>query len=182
MANWWLISWTTYATWLPGDKRGYCTWRGKKYVAPPKRYAKPGDPTYRAPEHLAVNKLAKSISDPPVYFTRDQMRIAIDAIAQEIAEIPLVPAILSVGDWHVHWLCYFGPLKIRPIVSRVKAAATRELNASGFQAKRPWTKGCNIKSKSTRRACRNSYKYVRDHRDQGCLIYEWQIDPKYLMF
>jgi hypothetical protein len=82
----------------------------------------------------------------------------------------------------VHWLCYFGTLKIRPVVSRVKAAATRELNTRGFQRKKPWTKGCNMRSKSTRQECRNAYKYVRDHRDQGCLIYEWEIDPQYLVF
>ncbi len=127
-----LISWTTYATWLPGDKRGYCTWRGKQYVPPPKRYAKPGEAIYRASEHTHVRDLAKSICDDPVYLTNNEMKIALAAIVREIAEIPIVPAIMSLGEWHVHWLCYFGTLKIRPVVSRVKAAATRELNVCGF--------------------------------------------------
>ena len=47
MAKWWLVSWTTYGTWLPGDERGYCTWRKRTYVAPPKRFAKPGEPQHR---------------------------------------------------------------------------------------------------------------------------------------
>jgi hypothetical protein len=182
MAKWWLISWTTYATWLPGDERGYRTWQGKQYVAPPKRYAKPGEPTYRSGEHISVRELADSISDEPVYLTSTEMQIALDAMVEEIGKIPIVPAIMSIGDWHVHWLCYFGPLKIRPTVSRVKAAASRELNLQWFQGRKPWTKGCNERSKSTRRECRNAYKYVRDHRDKGCLIYEWKIDPQYLVF
>jgi hypothetical protein len=182
MAKWWLISWTTYATWLLGDKRGYCTWRGKQYVPPPRRYAKPGEAIYRASEHSHVHDLAQSTCDESVYLTRNQMEIALAAMISEIAEINIVPAIMSLGEWHVHWLCHFGKLKIRPTVSRVKAAATRELNAVGFQGKKPWTKGCNMKSKSTQRACRNAYKYVRDHRNQGCLIYEWPIVPQYLKF
>src|SRR6476620_4628784 len=169
MAKWWLISWTTYGTWLPGDKRGYCTKRGKVYVPPPKRYAKPGEATYKASEHKIVRTLAKSASDDPVYLDAEQMQIAIDAIVAEIAEIPVVPAILSLGEWHVHWLCYFGPLAIDPVVERIKAAATRELNSHGFAGKRPWTRGLNMRSKSTRQACRNAYRYAKRHLEQGCL-------------
>ncbi len=182
MANWWLVSWTTYATWLPGDERGYCTWRGRQYIPPPKRYAKPGEPTYQASDHVVLHELAQEISEEPVYFSPEQMEAALAVIVAEIAQIPIVPAIISLGRWHVHWLCHFGTLRIRPTVGRLKAAATRELNAGGFQGKRPWTKGCNMRSKPTRRACRNAYRYVRDHKDQGCLVYEWPIDPKYLVF
>ena len=182
MAKWWLVSWTTYATWLPGDERGYCTWRGKKYIPPPKRYAKPGELIYKASEHTAIHELAQAISDEAVYFSPEEMQIALRAIVSEIAEIDVVPAIISLGRWHVHWLCRFETLKIRTVVGRVKAAATRELNVRGFQGKRPWTKGCNMKSKATRLECRNAYRYVRNHSQQGCLVYEWKIDPKYLSF
>jgi hypothetical protein len=180
VAKWWLITWTTYGTWLPGDERGYRTWRGRSYVAPPKRYAQPGESTYEAPDHTALLQTAKAISGEPVYLSRQQIEIALAAMISEIDEIPIVPAILSIGDSHVHWLCYFGPLKIRSLVERVKAAASRELNFRGFQGKRPWTKGCNMRSKSTRHECRNAYKYIRKHVNQGGLIYEWKIDPKYL--
>jgi len=182
MAAWWLVSWTTYATWLPGDKRGFCTWRKRVYIPPPKRYAKPDEPIYKSTDHKVLHALAEEISDEAVYFTPQEMKTALDAIIAEIAQISVVPAIISLGKWHVHWLCHFGTLKIRPTVGRVKAAATRELNTLGFQGKRPWTKGCNMRSKRTRRECRNAYKYVRDHREQDCLIYEWPIDPKYLNF
>lgn len=126
--------------------------------------------------------MAQSVCDEAVYLTGEQKEIALAAMVTEVAQIRVVPAIMSVGEWHVHWFCYFGTLEIRPVASRVKAAATRGLNARGFQGKKPWTKGCNMRSKSTRRECRNAYKYVRDHRDQGCLIYEWKIDPQYLEF
>jgi hypothetical protein len=182
MANWWLVSWTTYATWLPGDKRGYCTWRGREYIPRPKRYAKRGEATYKASEHTQVHELAELVSEEPVYLSRTEMEIALAAMVDEVSQLAVVPAIMSVGEWHVHWLCHFGKLTIRPTVGRVKAAATRELNACGFQGKKPWTKGCNMRSKTTRRACRSAYKYIRDHCEQRCLIHEWPIDPKYLVF
>jgi hypothetical protein len=182
MANWWLVSWTTYGTWLPGDPRGYCTWRKKKYIPPPKRYAKPGEPTYHAREYSAVHEIAKATTDQAVYFSRREMKIALAALVAEICDIPIVPAIVSLGPWHVHWLCHFGTLKIRTVTGRVKAAATRELNLSGFQGKRPWAKGCNMRSKRTRLECRNAYRYILNHREQGCLIYDWKIDPSYLEF
>jgi len=182
MAKWWLVSWTTYGTWLPGDKRGYCTHRSKVYVPPPIRYAKPGEPTYQPTEHNLVLKLAQSVTDDPVYLTAEQMKVAFDSIVTEIAEIPVVPAILSLGEWHIHWLCYFGPLTIKPIVERVKAAATRELNSRGFSGRRPWTRGCNTRSKATRKECRSAYRYVKRHLEQSCLIHEWPIDPKFLVF
>lgn len=180
MSKWWLVSWTTYATWLPGDLRGYCTWRGEQYVPPPKRYAKPGEPIYNPAVHTRLRELAEEISGDAVYFTLDEMETALGAIVSEIAELPIIPAIISLGRWHVHWLCYFDELQIRPTVGRIKAAATRDLNQCGFQGKRPWAKGCNMRSKSTRRQCRNAYKYVRDHRNQGCLVYEWKVDPAYI--
>lgn len=182
MAKWWLVSWTTYGTWLPGDKRGYCTRRGKIYVPPPKRYAKPGEAAYNAAEHESIREFAESISDDAVYFSPAEKEIAFDALIEEIDEIANIPAINCVGRWHVHWLCYFGTLKIKPTVARIKAAATRELNQNGFQGKHPWTKGCNIKSKATRRECRAAYKYIADHEQQGCLIHEWKIDPQCLRF
>jgi len=130
MAKWWLISWTTYGTWLPGDKRGYCTRRGEVYVPPPRRYAKPGEATYKASEHTAVRELAELLSDAAVYFSDAQKGSASRALIEEIDRIPIVPAIISVGRWHVHWLCYFGTLKIRPIVARMKATAVPSAGGS----------------------------------------------------
>jgi hypothetical protein len=182
MSNWWLVSWTTYATWLPGDKRGFCTWHEREYIPPPTRFALQGEATYRAADFTHVHESAERISEEPVCLSAEQMQMALGALIAEIAQTSIVPAIISLGSGHVHWLCHFGTLRIRPTVSRLKAAATRELNAFGFQGKRPWTKGCNMRSKRTRQACRAAYKYVRDHRHQGCLVYEWPIDPRYLIF
>jgi hypothetical protein len=182
MARWWLISWTTYGTWVPGDERGYRTWRRRQYVAPPQRYARQGEQGYRAADQADVHSLARAIADEPVYLANEQIEIALTTMIAEIAQIPVMPAILSLGEAHAHWLCYFGPLEIRPTVNRVKAASTRELNAAGFSGKKPWTKGRNMRSKSTRREYDTAYKYVLGHRDQNCSVYEWPVNQQFLMF
>ena len=87
-SEWWLTTWTTYGAWLPGDPRGYCTWRERVYV-PPARYAKPGEATYVASKHATKYKVAKRDMDDPVQFTREQMQIAQDAIVEEVDDMPI---------------------------------------------------------------------------------------------
>lgn len=108
----------------------------------------------------------------------EQQQIVLDAIVAEIDELTLDSADLSVGATHVHWLARFGELSIRPTVGRIKAAATRALRASGFDAKRSWTKGCHMKSKNSDREFQNAREYIKQHVNEGCLVFEWdaQVD------
>lgn len=173
MAKWWLVTWTTYATWLPGDPRGFQTWQGREYVPPPTRYAREGEPVYNPKPYEERHKIAKERSEEPVVLTREQQQTVLDALVAEISELPLDSAVLSVGATHVHWLARFGELSIRPTVGRIKAAATRALRASGFDLKRPWTKGCHMKSKNSDRELKNARAYIKQHVNEGCLVYDW---------
>jgi hypothetical protein len=75
----------------------------------------------------------------------------------------------------VHWLAFFGSLPIRTIVGRLKARATRDLNASGFSGKRPWTKNCHMQSKDSREKLQNAYNYILHHQHEGCATYAWML-------
>lgn len=175
-SKWWLVTWTTYGTWLPGDPRGYCTWRERVYVPPPARYAKPGEEVYDRTKHATKHQVALHATEEAVRLARAQMQIVQDAIVEDVAEMPITPAIMSVGHSHIHLLAQFGGLKIRKAVGRLKSAATRKLREDGFRAKRGWTKGCDMKSKTNAKAFENAYRYVRRHREQGCLVYEWDLE------
>src|SRR5258708_35638890 len=59
--TWWLVTWSTYGSWLPGDPRGFQIWRGQEYVPPPKRYAKPGEDTYDRSKYVQRHQEAKSM-------------------------------------------------------------------------------------------------------------------------
>ncbi|MBW3598536.1 MAG: hypothetical protein KY475_14850 [Planctomycetes bacterium] len=120
--------------------------------------------------------VAQRETEDPVRLRRPQMQIVQDAVVEEVAEMPITPAIMSVGHSHIHLLAQFGRLKIRKGVGRLKSAATKKLRENGFTEKRPWTKGCDMKSKSDPRAFENAYRYVQRHLEQGCLVYEWDLE------
>lgn len=175
MPQWWLVTWTTYGTWLPGDPRGFQTWRGHRYVPPPKRYAKPAERTYQSVEYETEHHLAsKSMTQDPVHLMPDQRRIAVEAIVAQFAEMPIDPAILAVGGEHAHFLARFGAAKIRRTVGILKAAASRELHAAGTAFERVWTRGCHMKSKTTVKEVHGAFEYVRRHECEGAVVHVWR--------
>lgn len=171
--KWWLITWTTYASWLPGDPRGFRTRRGKEYVPPPRRYTNPGEPTYDPREYSNRFQNAKASTETCVKLTPPQQRIVMDAVISEIDAIPITSAIASVGSTHIHWLALFGDRPIRTTVGRIKSQATHRLNTAGFDGKRPWSKNCDMKSKTTDHEFRSAFHYIHRHTREGCLIHVW---------
>ncbi|MEX2288019.1 MAG: hypothetical protein WD648_13075 [Planctomycetaceae bacterium] len=177
MSKWWLVTWTTFGTWLPGDPRGFQTWRGRQYVPPPKRYAKAGEPTYDSAQFSDEHKRASAIAGEAVYLSSAQQELVRDAVIDEIASIPIIAAILAIKKAHVHLLAKFGPFDIRATVGRLKAAATRLLGEQGFEDKRVWSRNCHMKSKTTAREIRGAFDYIRKHGKNGALIHIWQGFP-----
>lgn len=172
--KWWLVTCTTFGTWLPGDPRGFQTWRGREYVPPPKRYAKPGEPTYHAVDYVAEYKAATdSLTQESVSFNEVQRHIVVGAIVDDIAETAVLPAILAVGDVHLHVLAKFGSLRIRPTMGRFKAAATKELHRGKIDSDRVWTRGCHMKSKGSREEFIAAFRYVQRHEHEGCVVHVW---------
>jgi hypothetical protein len=81
--------------------------------------------------------VAHAATDAPVYLTSMQKQIALDAMIKEIAEMPITPAIMSLGRSHVHFCAQFGAVEIRPGVDGSKpprlANSERKVSAaSGF--------------------------------------------------
>ncbi|MSR59407.1 MAG: hypothetical protein EXS05_17480 [Planctomycetaceae bacterium] len=171
--KWWLVTWSTYGSWLPGDPRGFQTWRGKEYVPPPKRYAKPGEQNYKAAAYTNRFQAAKAITDKPVNLSPAQRRITLDAVVKEINKLPVVSAVLAVAAEHSHLLAKFGGLQIRPTVGFLKGEATKELHTSGFDRNDPWAKGCHMKPKSEGNEFRVAFNYVRNHINEGAAVYIW---------
>lgn len=127
-----------------------------------------------------AHKLAQQDTEDAVVLTKQQKQTAFDAVVEDIDDSEIVPAILAVGGTHVHLLTVFGKFKIRTMVGRFKAAATRALNDAGFDGKRPWGKGCHMKSKNTRREYDNAQNYIKRHIDEGFLIQQWNVNRKFI--
>jgi hypothetical protein len=175
MAKHWLVTWTTYAAWLPGDPRGFRTWRAREYVPPPERYVVSAETTYQSPMYQRRHETAQSAAGSPIQLTPDQRQTVLTATVHELAQTPLEPTILSVEAAHIHLLAEFGEAVIRRMVGRLKSAATRALKEHGSEpTKRFWAKGCHMRSFSAEPSIRRAFEYVQRHRDQGAAIHTWR--------
>jgi hypothetical protein len=172
MAKWWLVTCTTYGSWLPGDPRGFQTYRGREYVPPPARYAKPGEPTYDAAPYRQRWEKARQVSSAMVKLSLAEVELVLPAIVKEVNLLPLIPRILAVDNTHLHLIAQFGALLIRPTMGRLKSAGTGAIPNPGDRP-RVWTDGCHMKSLPNRRALETAIAYVQRHAAQGALVYEW---------
>jgi hypothetical protein len=177
MTVWWLITWGTYGSWLPGDPRGFRTWRRREYVPPPYGKAEGGEPTYDPSAYAEQHDDARSrLTSTAVSLTVADRREACSALVGEIATIRIVPAILAVAKHHAHFIAQFGELEIRPTIGRLKAAATRSMRNASFDAPLLWAKGCHMESLNSDDDFLGAYQYVEQHQAQGAAIHKWEAN------
>jgi hypothetical protein len=169
----WLVTWTTYGSWLPGDPRGFRTFRAKEYVPPPARYARDGEPTYDPSDYADRYAKAKEQVPHAVTLTREEQNAALQAIVDELTCLHIPTDIVAVNTDHVHLIARFGSHSIRPTVGRLKSGATRAIPNPGDR-KRIWTKNCHMESLNSDEDLHNAVAYVRCHREQGAIIWEPQ--------
>ncbi|QDT18028.1 hypothetical protein [Alienimonas californiensis] len=173
-ARWWLVTFNTHGTWLPGDPRGFQTWRGRLHVPPPQRYAKPGEATYDpAPHRLRHAAAQRIMKGDPVHLTPKQQGCCLEAMVEEFDVIGVKPSILALNDWHVHTLIRVGGYPIRTAVGRLKAAASRLLSQYEIKPDKVWAQGCHMKSKDDDGAVLAAFQYVRNHESEGALVHTW---------
>ncbi|QDT39570.1 hypothetical protein [Stratiformator vulcanicus] len=173
--KWWLVTWSTYGTWLPGDPRGFQTWRKREYVPPPERYAKHNEKTYEARRYEDLHYSAEQMmAAEPVYLEENEQQIVVAAVYDESSSMELQPSVIAVMSDHTHLLAKFGSLEIRKAVGRLKAAATRQLHSLGMTSGRAWSRCCHMKSKPTEREYLNAVAYVKKHEEQGATVFDWK--------
>src|ERR1700730_2765282 len=101
MTVWWLITWGTYGSWLPGDPRGFRTWRHREYVPPPYGRAEGGEPTYDPHAYSERYEEARGrLTSTAVSLRLADRRQVCSALVAEITTVRIVPAILAVAKHH----------------------------------------------------------------------------------
>lgn len=174
MGKWWLVTFGTYGQWLPGDPRGFKTWRGRRYIPPPEGKSHFGEPTYNPDDFRDEHERAQEMVQTPVSFSPEQRSIVAQAISNDIENLPMTPSILAVAGVHVHLIAKFGGLKVRPTVGRFRFAATQMLHENGFVG-RFWGKGCHMESLPDEEAFLQAFAYVKSHEAEGAIIKIWQL-------
>ena len=140
-----MVTWTTYGTWLRGDNRG---WRedGKTYEANPQ--LKQIDESQMKGEIIRLNSKEKAI-----------VREAICKKAESLGQT--VFAIL-VWSSHIHVVVGYDGRRIEETVRIYKNAATAALRKTGLTGK-VWGGGFDKQFCFDEQSLRNRVKYVEGH-------------------
>ena len=118
-----MLTWTTYGTWLQGDERGYCK-DGETFGANPNLYRS----NYSDLKHK------------PVHLSNCQRDVVKEGICQEAKRICQHVYALTVESNHVHLILKNSKDSIESAAHRYKRTATHVLRKMGVQGK-VWTKG-----------------------------------------
>jgi REP element-mobilizing transposase RayT len=143
-----MITWTTYGTWLQGDER---------------RYVKDGQ-TLDPNPNLKKSNLS-SLKQQITKLTSQQKITAQNAILEEAKRINHKIHAIAVYSNHIHIVAENNHMPISQMVSRYKNVATAALKRTGFNAKL-WTKGYDKRFCFTEEQLKQKIEYVNKHNIQ----------------
>ena len=140
-----MVTWTTYGTWLQGDERGWVK-KGK---------------ILGASKGLEQANREKQ-SDDGVRLKKGQREVVRSAIVQEAKRIGEKVLAMSVWSNHVHVVIEGGNKPVDKVVSRLKNAEYYALREHGVQ-RRVWTKGYDKRFYFDEKSLHERIEYVGGH-------------------
>ena len=149
-----MITWTTYGTWLQGDTRGW---------------VKDGN-TYQ--ENYSIEEANKdNMQHPAVRLTKGERVLVREVILGKARERRQKVCAISVRSNHVHVVFEYDACPISQVVQAYKNAATVALKKNGFCG-RVWTSGYDKRYCFDEESLRKRIGYVERHgvnhgRDSG---------------
>jgi len=141
-----MVTFTTYGTWLQGDRRGF---------------VKDGKVLEACGKLEQINK--KMQRGDKVKLGKEEREIARNAILQEAARIGEKILALSIWSNHVHVVVKEGGKPVDMVVNRLKSAAYYALRECGVEG-RLWTKGYDKRFCFDDRAMKDRIAYVTKHK------------------
>ena len=173
MDRFWLLTWTTYGTWLPGDPRGFVsevrTDSGAKAL-----HNTPGTPCDA--DLPPLQAYASSVmTEDAVYLDLAQAEALAGQLRETAAHRGWRLLALAVMANHVHVLVGVpGDPDPEKLLADFKAWRTRRLNGGWGRRAHWWTQGGSRRPKKTAAALRAAIAYVRD---QPYALVVW-LDPE----
>jgi REP element-mobilizing transposase RayT len=140
-----MVTWTTYGSWLPGDKRGYVK-RGKVL-----------------PSNLKTNQASRSLQKSTTLTLNSQQKTTIrKAILHEAERIGHKIDALAVCTNHIHLVARPCDESIESIVSRYKNAAMSAI-CKDKPIRRIWTRGFDKRFCFNEKSLNQRIEYVKRH-------------------
>ena len=141
-----MVTWTTYGTWLQGDKRGFVK-KGKILG------------TSKGLEQ--ANKERRSGNG--IKLKKRQREVVRNTIVQEAERIGEKVLAMSVWSNHVHVVIEVGGKSVDKIMSRLKNVAYYALRERGAEG-RIWTSGYDKRFCFDEKSLRERIEYVEGHK------------------
>jgi REP element-mobilizing transposase RayT len=142
-----MITWTTYGTWLQGDKRGFVK-----------------DGEVQPANQSLVDSNKRCLKKEPVKLSGVQRQIAQLAIIEKARQLNQKVYALSVCCNHVHIVAGYIPKPIGLVVWHYKSSAQVALRKTGLSGK-VWTKGFDKGYCFNPQTLENRIKYVKQHNE-----------------
>lgn len=143
-----MITWTTYGSWLQGDKRGFVK-KGRIM------------PENKALADINIQGLVKN----PVRLSKTHRQVAANAIIEEAKRLNQTIYALSVSSSHIHLVAEYTPMPIGTAVTHYKNAAQVALRKIGLLG-RIWTKGFDKRYCFNEESLRRRINYVNSHNQR----------------
>ncbi len=140
-----MLTWTTYGSWLQGDRR---------------RYVKDG--RILDPNPSLENKNKEGMKYPKVSLTTAQREIIERALIEESALLNQKICVISVGRNHIHLVTDCNFILAASAVSHYKNAARLSMKSNGFLG-RLWTKGFSVRYCFDENQLNKVIQYVNRH-------------------
>ena len=154
-----MLTWTTYGTWLQGDRRCYV--KNAKVL--------PGDE-----ELYRTNQ--KQMKFEPVRLSRKQQAIVRETILAIAENAQQKVFALTVTGNHLHLLLEPMGEPFAHVVSRYKNTARKAIEAAGFNGKL-WTRGFDKRYCNSDEELINKIQYIANHKNS--VTYVKEIEDTY---
>ncbi|MCJ7778966.1 MAG: hypothetical protein MUP16_11725 [Sedimentisphaerales bacterium] len=141
-----IITWTTYGSWLQGDFRGYVK-----------------DSCVLESSDALQRENVLNLKSGVVQLNQQEQQIVRDAILKESQNLGQEVYALAVCSNHVHIVANRISESIEMVVSHYKNAARLALQANGFVGK-VWTRGFDKRFCFTRQSLEKRIRYVEAHK------------------
>lgn len=163
-AEWFHVEFSTYGTWLPGDPRGFRSW--KHHIHSSGNYKDP------PPEGEHAGLLASAVQKlkkPPVYLSPEQRRRVLDLLVAKAAEADALVLAIAVSVNHTHVLLKVLPQALSRELGRLKRASSH-----GMRAEIPgsmWGSRFGSTRVATREHQLSALRYILRHREEGAAVW-----------
>lgn len=167
MRKWFHITFSTYGTWLPGDPRGFRTYKHKRHSS--------GDYRHRPPEgeHSGLRKLAQTrMRTNPITLTLKQRKICGLAIVKKLTRKECKIIAIGVGAQHVHIQLRMEDRNVKRVIGAAKQYASHRLRNE--LPGTIWATYCQTEPVRSKEHQRRLFHYIRHHRKEGAFVWTYQ--------